>query len=121
MRLPRNSNLVNLSRILRNNSTGAERKLWFEFLRTYLPHWYRQKIVSNFILDFYCPQVRLAIELDGGQHYEDENAEQDRQRTLLLKTFGVRTIRFTNLDVINNFDQVCLTIDDEVKDTLSNV
>lgn len=93
--------------------------LWFEFLRHYRPRWYRQRIVGNSILDFYCPQASLAIEVDGGQHYEDEKFEQDEQRTLFLQGLGIKTVRFTNLDVLDNFDQVCLAIDEEVKNTLA--
>ena len=119
MRLPRNPKLGDLSRNLRNTATKAERKLWFEFLRTYHPQWYRQKIVGNFILDFYCPKVKFAIEVDGGQHYEENIAEQDQQRSSILQSLGVKVIRFTNSEVINNFDQVCLAIDEEVKQILS--
>lgn len=119
MHLPRNPNLRNLSRNLRNNATKAERMLWFEFLRHYRPRWYRQRIVGNFILDFYCPQASLAIEVDGGQHYEDEIIKQDEQRTIILQSLWIKTVRFTNLDVLNNFDQVCLAIDEEVKTKLA--
>ena len=121
MHLPRNVKLVNFSRELRNNATKAERKVWFEFLRTYHPQWYRQRIVGNFILDFYCPKAQLTIEVDGGQHYEDEVAKQDDQRSVILKSLGIRTMRFTNFEVIDNFDQVCLAIDEEVKQSLARV
>lgn len=121
MRLPKKSNLGDLARSLRNNATKAERKLWFEFLRTCRPQWYRQRIVGNFILDFYCPKARLAIEIDGGQYYEDKKAYQDNQRTILLQSLGIKTIRFTNNDVVDNFDQVCISIDEEIKQILTLV
>ena len=121
MRLPKKSNLGDLARNLRNNATKAERKLWFEFLRTCHPHWYRQRIISNFILDFYCPKARLAIEVDGGQHYGDKKSRQDDQRTFFLKSLGIETIRFTNNDVVDNFDQVCISIDEEIKQILAQV
>jgi very-short-patch-repair endonuclease len=121
MRFPRNSKLVQLSRNLRNNATKPERKLWFEFLRTYQPQCYRQKIVGNFILDFFCPKGKLAIEIDGGQHFEDEMVKQDGQRAETLQALGIKTIRFTNFEVVHNFDQVCLAIDEEIKQRLTKV
>ncbi len=118
MRLPRNLNLRNLSRNLRNNATKAERKLWYDFLRTYQPQWYRQRIVGNFILDFYCPKAHLAIEIDGGQRYENDKANQDEKRTYSLQGLGIKTIRFTNHDVIQSFDEVCLAVKDMVMQIL---
>jgi len=115
MRLPRNRDLKGFSQALRVNATVEEKKLWYEYLRNYPIHWYRQKIIENFILDFYCPHIKLAIELDGGQHYEDVKALKDHNRNKRLKELGIVTLRFTNDEVNNNFDQVCIEIDFQVK------
>jgi len=67
----------------------------------------RQFPVGKYILDFYCPKYRLAIEIDGGQHYEDKHIEQDRLRTEELCKHGIKMLRVNNLDVLNNIEGVC--------------
>ena len=61
--------------------TPWERKLWFDFLRNYPVRFQRQKAIDNYIADFYCAKARLVIELDGGGHYSEEQAEKDASRT----------------------------------------
>ena len=76
-----NKNIQN-ARKLRNNMTPQERKLWYLYLRTYRPRIYRQRPVGKYILDFYCAKAGLAIEIDGGQHYDKADNEQyDSKRT----------------------------------------
>jgi very-short-patch-repair endonuclease len=62
--------------------------------------------VGNYILDFYCPEERLAIELDGEHHYEEEQKEYDEKRTEYLKSLQIQVIRFKNTDVIFGRDEV---------------
>ena len=114
-RLPRNKSLKNLSSNLRKNATPQENKLWYEFLRTYPVRFNRQRIVGNFILDFYCAKARLAVELDGSQHYEDKVINHDEQRTEYLKNLGIYVLRFTNLEINESFYEVCTVIDETVK------
>ena len=73
-----------LARELRKTMTPWERKLWYEFLSDYPVRFQRQKAIGNFIVDFYCAKARLAIELDGGGHYEPEQAQADVCRTAEL-------------------------------------
>lgn len=68
----------------------------------------RQYSVENFILDFYCPLIRLAIELDGGQHAEHQ--QYDTERTTRLQSHDITVLRFWNNDVINNLNGVLETI-----------
>ncbi len=114
-RLPRNKSLKTLSSNLRNNATPQENKLWYEFLRTYPVRFNRQRIVGNFILDFYCAKARLAVELDGSQHYENKGINHDEQRTEYLESFGIYVLRFTNSEINENFYEVCTVIDETVK------
>ena len=65
--------------------TAEERHLWFDFLREYPVKFTRQKILGRYIADFYCPQAKLVIELDGSQHYEDNEREKDSERTEYLE------------------------------------
>ncbi len=67
---------------------------------------FRQYSFGTYILDFYCPEISLAVELDGGQHAKEENQEYDSQRNLYLEANGVKTLRFWNNEVLLNLDGV---------------
>ena len=100
---------------LRKNQTPWERKLWYCFLKDYPIRFQRQKCIDNYIVDFYCYRGKLVIELDGGGHYEPEAERKDAHRTAVLERYGLKVIRFCNLDIDNNFYGVCTVIDEEVK------
>ena len=100
---------------LRKNMTEQERRLWYGYLRTYPVKFYRQRPVGPYILDFYCSKARLAIELDGGQHYAEEEITRDRFRSEDLDRLGISVLRFSNLDVDRNFQGVCVEIDRAVQ------
>ena len=114
MALPRNKNLVGNARVLRKEMTKEERHLWYDFLRQHSLKFYRQKPIGNYIADFYCLSAKLVIELDGGQHYEPSGQEKDRMRTQALESMGLHVLRFSNLDVMKNFEGVCQTIEIEL-------
>src|SRR4030042_2155374 len=94
--------------ILRKNSTDAERKLWTRIRNKQLPglKFYRQFSVGPYILDFYCPVCRLAIELDGGQHAKIKQKIYDDKRTDFLRCNNISVIRFWDNDVLQNIDGV---------------
>ena len=106
----RNNTLLNHARSLRKNMTKEERRLWYDFLRYCRPRFRRQEIISNFILDFFCHEAKLAIELDGSQHYDPSAVQYDRQRSEHLHNLGITVVRFSNFDVLKNFDGVCQQI-----------
>ena len=110
MALPRNKKLVDNARTLRKEMTKEERHLWYDFLREHPLKFYRQKPIGDYIVDFYCLSARLVIELDGIQHYEAPGQEKDRKRTQALETLGLHVLRFSNLDVMQNFEGVCQSI-----------
>ena len=110
MSLPRNNNLLKHARRLRKEMTKEERHLWYDFLKDYPVKIYKQKIVGSYILDFYCEKAKLAIELDGSQHYEENGQEYDEKRTAYLNSLGIEVFRISNLDVIRNFRGVCEAI-----------
>ena len=87
--------------------TDAERKLWYLFLKRLPLTVNRQKNIGNYIVDFFCEKARLAIELDGSQHCSPEKVEYDRKRTAYLESLGLKVIRFSNLDVMGRFRDVC--------------
>jgi len=105
------SNILNNARKLRKNMTPWERKLWYLFLRDYPVKVYKQKPLGNYILDFYCPSAKVAIELDGSGHYLCGQKQYDEQRTRWLTSKGISVIRINNNDVDRNFKGVKEYID----------
>lgn len=107
--LPYNPKLVQRAQELRRNPTPAEAKLW-SYLKTLDVRFLRQRPIGNFIVDFYCPAAKLVIEVDGGSY----NGAQgyDLERTRVLESHGLNVVRFTNGEVIGDFEQVCNTIRD---------
>ena len=109
-----NSNNKPLAKALRKEMTPWERKLWYCFLKDYPVRFQRQKCIDNFIVDFYCFQGKIIIELDGGGHYEPNKVKADDERTRILESYGLKVIRFCNTDIDKNFYGVCTMIDQEV-------
>ena len=99
--------LVEAARILRKGMTPQEKHLWFGFLHNYPIRIYKQKIINDFIADFYCAKAKLVIELDGGQHYTEDGLAHDAERTNILNALGLLVIRFPNSEVDTNFKSVC--------------
>ena len=114
-----NPKLTTRAQSLRNNMTKEERKLWYEFLNTYPQRFRRQVTVGIYILDFYCASAKIAVELDGSQHYEKEGKHHDAIRTDYLNSLGIEVLRFPNSDVTNNLRGVCRKIDLKVKERFS--
>ena len=103
-------------RCLRKNATDAERKLW-SILRSKRMadlKFFRQCSVGPYTLDFYCPERRLAIEVDGGQHADVHGQQHDVHRDRYLKELNIRVIRFWNNDVLRNIEGVGQKIKEEV-------
>jgi very-short-patch-repair endonuclease len=95
--------------------TQQEKHLWYDFCKMYPIKIVRQRTIFSYIVDFYCSSAKLAIEIDGGQHYEDDNIRKDAERTEKLNTLGVMVIRFSNRDIDTNFEGVCKTIHDVIQ------
>ncbi len=98
---------------LRRKETKQEKRLWYDFLRQRKERWYRQRVINNYIADFYCPRAKIVIELDGKQHYYDENAEYDSERTEIINQYRVKVIRFSNAEIENCFPEVISKINEE--------
>ena len=114
-----NADLTQNARNLRKNMTKEERRLWYDFLRDYSVRFLRQKVIDNYVVDFYCHKARLIIELDGSQHYEPEELLRDAIRTERLETRGLTVIRIPNNAVNKNFSGVCEYIDLIVRGEIS--
>jgi very-short-patch-repair endonuclease len=101
-----NNELKKQSRQLRKTQTDAERLLWFKLRGKQIAGYkfYRQFAIDMYILDFYCPAKKIAIEIDGSQHMN--NIKYDQQRTSHLEKYGIRIIRFWDNEVFKEADQV---------------
>ena len=119
MRAKHNAQLVPLAKKLRKEMTKEERHLWYDFLRSYPVRFSRQKVLGYYIADFYSAQTKIIIELDGSQHYADDQRSKDEERTLFLEGYGLKVIRIPNIEVNRNFDGVCRYIDAAVRQSLS--
>ena len=120
VRRKHNRTLVPFARSLRKTMTKEERRLWYTFLRFYPVRFYKQKVLGQYIADFYCAKARLVVELDGSQHFEDKNVCSDIERTAFLERYEIFVLRFTNLEVAEKFQDVCEKIDYVVKARMNN-
>ena len=107
-----------MAKELRNNMTKEERHLWYDSLKLYHQQcdiiFLRQKIIGDYIVDFYCPKAKLAIELDGSQHYEEQAEKYDMERTKYLNQHGIEVLRYSNRDIHTRFTDVCRDIEHHV-------
>lgn len=99
--------LTETAQKLRRNTTPAEKRIWFELLNNRKLKGYkftRQKPIHYYILDFYCAELMLGIEIDGKIH--EELVEHDAERTVELESFGIKIIRYTNDEVMSKLEEV---------------
>ena len=109
-----NEKLINNSRELRKNMTPEEKHLWYDFLKDINITVHRQKVIFDYIVDFYIPSAKIVIEIDGSQHYEKENRKDDKERDFKLNSEGIKVLRYTNLQIKRDFENVC-------RDILNNI
>ena len=110
--MERDRKLTPLSQTLRKNQTKEEALLWNCFLKKYPLQFRRQYVIGNYIVDFYCHQAKLVVELDGSGHYEPEQQQKDLDRTKYLEGLGLQVLRFTNRDIKERFSSVCEKINE---------
>ena len=102
-----NSRLTANAQMLRKSMTKEERRLWYDFLKPSGINAHRQKTIGPYIVDFYIARAKLVIELDGSQHYEEAGIRKDFERDTYLHAQGLSVLRYSNADVIENFEGVC--------------
>ena len=105
-----NFKLTNNAKTLRRNMTKEERRLWYDFLKSLPFTVNRQKVIDNYIVDFYCAQAKTIIELDGSQHYVDEGLKSDALRDAYFAELGIKVLRSSNAEINVQFDRVCTDI-----------
>jgi|SRR5699024_5624388 len=101
---------------LRNNMTKAEIKLWsaLKGCQLYGKKFRRQHGIGTYVVDFYSPELNLAVEVDGESHYFNSGKEHDKKRTQFLNSFGIKVVRFTNEQICNNLDGVLKVLKTEI-------
>ena len=95
----REIDLHNRAQKMRKEPTVEENKMWHILLKRMKPRFLRQYVVGNYIVDFYCPKLKLIIEIDGEQHYLPENEKYEKNRTRFLESEGYKILRFYNSDI----------------------
>ncbi len=116
MNTTNNNRLTKKAQTLRKNMTKEERLLWYEFLKSLPITFNRQKVIGNYIVDFYCAFVKIVIEIDGSQHFSEENIVLDKERDKYLNSLGLRVLRYNNLEIKRNFKGVCEDIIKVIKE-----
>ena len=109
--LPVNHNLKKHAVKMRKNQTDEENKVWYQILKGRTPKFHRQRIIGNYIVDFYCPKLKLIIEIDGYQHYYEENIEYDNKRSEYLESLGFCILRIDNSEINKDIEEVREIID----------
>ena len=109
--LPVNHNLKKHAVKMRKNQTDEENKVWHQILKGRTPKFHRQRIIGNYIVDFYCPKLKLIIEIDGYQHYYEENIEYDNKRSEYLEGLGFCILRIDNSEINKDIEEVREIID----------
>lgn len=102
-----NKGLTGNAKNLRKHMTKEERHLWYDFFKQLPLTVNRQKVIGPYIVDFYCAEARLVIELDGSQHYEQQGKAADARRDAYLREQGLTVLRYSNADINQRFDSVC--------------
>ncbi len=102
-----NKYLTDISQTLRKSMTPEEKHLWYDFLKHLPLTINRQKVIGQYVVDFYCASAKIVIELDGSQHYTESAIKKDETRDKFLNEFGITVLRYSNYDINTNFKGVC--------------
>ncbi len=120
MEYKNNKKLTPYAKKLRKEMTKEERHLWYDFLKPSQMRFQRQRVLGKYVVDFYCAEAKLVLELDGSQHYEDAEKERDQKRTAFLEQYDLLIVRIPNNEVFRNFSGVCAYIESVYHQRISN-
>ena len=119
--IPYNKKLVGIAQEMRKNMTCEEKHLWYDFLKLLPFPVKRQHNLENYILDFYIPSKKIAIELDGRQHLTPEHQKADKKRDSELLNWGITVLRYSNQAVNENFNLITQDIMDKLEVSASSL
>ena len=114
-----NGALTSNAKKLRKEMTKEEKHLWYDFLKDLPVNINRQKVIGNYIVDFYIPSAQIVIELDGSQHYEEAAKLKDDARDKCLSDMGILVLRYTNQEINSKFYGVCANIQKHIDERLA--
>ncbi len=117
MKIHYEKKLKKFARNLRRNMTDAERFFWSKVRSRQLQgyQFYRQKPIGIYIVDFYCPVAKLVVEIDGGQHFDDQKMKKDKKRDAFLTGLGLRILRFSDREIFENIEGVIENVLEELR------
>ena len=104
--IPYNKKLVHNAKLLRKNMTKEEKHIWYDFLKKLPFTVKRQHNIDNYIVDFYIPEKKVVIEIDGLQHTDPDEHLKDQMRDNVLNSWGITVLRYSNKDINTNFYSV---------------
>ena len=104
--IPYNKKLVHNAKLLRKNMTKEEKHIWYDFLKKLPFTVKRQHNIDNYIVDFYIPEKKVVIEIDGLQHTAPDEHLKDQMRDNVLNSWGITVLRYSNKDINTNFYSV---------------
>ena len=110
MPIPHSKSLTVNAKKLRREMTPEEKTLWYQYLKTFPYTVHRQKVILNYIVDFYIHSHKIVIELDGRQHLTAENKAEDEKRDQELAELGITVLRYPNRMIHHDFYMVCVDI-----------
>ena len=112
-----NSHLRNIAKKLRNESTKSEVALWNSIKRKALDvSFHRQFPIENYVLDFYCKELKLAVEIDGCSHDNEEAQKKDKERQERLESYGIQFVRLDDREVMNDIGNAIRSIEDAIRE-----
>ena len=111
----KNLKLTHISRVLRSNMTPEENHLWYDFLKKIPQTVHRQKVIGNYVADFYIAGPKIVIEIDGQDHFKPAHAAADKIRDAYFESLGILVLRYTNRHVNNAFFSVCQDIESNIR------
>ena len=120
MFIRQNPELKALACTLRYRTTPQEKLLWNSYLKHHRLQFYRQYVIDDYIVDFFCRKARLVIEIDGMQHYTVPGMKYDEKRSKCIEQYGILIVRFTNADVTRNLENVCQYIENLIQSRISS-
>jgi very-short-patch-repair endonuclease len=118
-RIPYNKKLTKRAQKIRRNMTISEKIFWNKILKNINFKFLRQRIIDNFIVDFYCPKLKLIIEIDGDSHFDEFSIEYDKKRTDILESYNLKVIRYLNSDIKNNFENIWIDLNNKITELQS--
>ena len=110
--------LTSFSQKLRKEMTREESHIWYDFLKKLPFTVNRQKVIGNYIADFYIAECKIVIEIDGSQHYDGEKREYDSARDAYFASKGILVLRYKNRDINERFSAVCSDIKKNIEKLL---